>query len=587
VLRIAAIVSPILLAALAAYQWREKARVENPGSVSASFVPVPLTTYPGYEIGPTLAPDGARLAFAWTGGELKNMDIYSKELAVGAPARLTFGPERDFSPAWSPDGRWIVFLRELSEAARQFGVIVIPSNGGPEKMVATIKRIPFGGFPAAGFVASWLSWSRDSRWIVASDSEGESTTQQLVAFDLASGERRALTTPPRTGWGDLDPEVSPDGKSVAFARMLGYDSAQLYLLDIDANLRVRGAPRLVTPFKAHMGDLSWAPNGAELLFSVGAVRRTLWRVGAGGSKPAERINLLADFASGARIAGNRLVFVQRRVDTNIWRLAMNGQRELLRPIASTFREGGPQFSPDGRKILYVFGGGGASEVWLANSDGLHARRLAGDGIHDALAPRWSPDGRLVSFLSGAGGVVNLYVVPAAGGAARRISDEPIDASAPNWSRDGRWIYFGSVRAGRSEVFRVPVAGGAIERVTTNGGWFASESGDGKILYYTKGEGISDVWSRPLQGGDESIVLHSISGGFAVSRNSIWFLRRAAPGRFAVFSCNLKSGRTRILAEIDANPEIGSGLTVSPDELSVLYTQIDSEGSDLMVVEGFR
>ena len=46
-----------------------------------------------------------------------------------------------------------------------------------------------------------------------------------------------------------------------------------------------------------------------------------------------------------------------------------------------------------------------------------------------------------------------------------------------------------------------------------------------------------------------------------------------------------SGRTRTLAEIDK--PITWGLTVSPDERTVLYSQVDQSGSDLMLVDGFR
>ena len=76
---------------------------------------VPLTTYTGREYEPALAPDGNRVAFAWSGPDVsigRTASIYIKQIGEERALRLTSVPGAiDFGPDWSPDGAYIVFGR--------------------------------------------------------------------------------------------------------------------------------------------------------------------------------------------------------------------------------------------------------------------------------------------------------------------------------------------------------------------------------------------------------------------------------------------------------------------------------------------
>ena len=53
------------------------------------------------------------------------------------PYRLTNDPAMDYSPAWSPDGRLIAFLRR--SLAGKTAIMLIPQRGGSERILAEIN----------------------------------------------------------------------------------------------------------------------------------------------------------------------------------------------------------------------------------------------------------------------------------------------------------------------------------------------------------------------------------------------------------------------------------------------------------------
>lgn len=64
----------------------------------------------GDAVNPAWAPDGQRIAFAWTKGfDPGNYNIFIQEVATGTLTQLTHGAGRNEHPTWAPDGRHMVF----------------------------------------------------------------------------------------------------------------------------------------------------------------------------------------------------------------------------------------------------------------------------------------------------------------------------------------------------------------------------------------------------------------------------------------------------------------------------------------------
>ena len=158
--------------------------MRSPGKPpEAALNPVPLTTYPGFQVRPSFSPDGNQVAFVWNGEKQDNFDIYVKMIGTnGPPLRLTTDAASDFGPAWSPDGRFIAFLRDLPSG--KTAVLLIPAIGGPERKIAEI----FTDEPL-------LAWSPDGNWLAISEKDSETEPFALSLLSVDTGEKRRLTSP--------------------------------------------------------------------------------------------------------------------------------------------------------------------------------------------------------------------------------------------------------------------------------------------------------------------------------------------------------------------------------------------------------
>jgi Tol biopolymer transport system component len=279
---------------------------------------------------------GSRIAFGLEQGSLTS--LYSVRPDGSGLRRLTVPPTRqqlggDSGPVWSPNGRSIVFERDLTYwGADRFQLASVRARGGigrrltsgPYDAMPTISpdgsRIAFvrltrtddtasvslytvdrSGRHAMKLVSDGLdlspSWSPDGQTLVFSRlaDHAQPIAQATLYLAAADGSRvRPLGAVPLHG---VSPEWSPDGSRVAFVSFVDHNgrfcsgescapNGEIYVVNADGT----GLTRL-TSSKADDEHPTWSPDGSRIAFASGFVLRSqghlpwLETIPAGGGKP--------------------------------------------------------------------------------------------------------------------------------------------------------------------------------------------------------------------------------------------------------------------------------------------------------------
>ena len=180
-------------------------------------------------------------------------------------------------------------------------------------------------------------------------------------------------------------------------------------------------------------------------------------------------------------------------------------------------------SPDGRQIVFVASGDGASRLWLRSLASTSAQPLS--GTEGSTLPFWSPDSKSVGFF-GAGNLKRLDL----GGGAPQTLTAAAQGRGGTWNADGVILFSPSTTG---PLFRISASGGQAAAVTkldqqpSHRHPFFLPDGR-QFLFYASGTGdTSGIYLGSLDSGDTTRLTAADSRGVYLSSGWLLWVRAQA------------------------------------------------------------
>ena len=351
----------------------DKSQAEEPFHIvlirARDGVKTSITAPPDKSIGdvsPAFSPDGKSLAFLRAASSGVS-DVYVGPVSGGPARRLTFDNRNAESIAWTPDGRWIVFS---SDRRRNSVLWRVPAAGGePERVGGVGENVTDPVFSKDGRMAYTQLFSDANIWRV--ETSGKTPPVKVISSTQY----------------DSSPQYSPDGSRVAF-RSNRSGSNEVWVSD--------GSGRIPVQLTHYAGPLTgtprWSPDGMNIAFDT-------------------RPNGQADIYVVSSIGGT--------------------PRQVTR---SEFEDVVPSWSTDGAWIYFASNRTGAWQVWRVRADGSVEEQVTRDGGFAAFE---SPDGHYLYYAKGRG----------AAGLWRKLLPNGLEEPVLPQLKAGFWGYWAIVEQG--------------------------------------------------------------------------------------------------------------------------------------------
>ena len=521
----------LLLVVIGSTLWLSDRRGAAPASDAFEGAQFQMVTdFDGTEQAAAISRDGRLVAFV--SDRDGPIDVWVAQFGTGQFYNLTRGRVRQLvNPSvrtlgFSPDGALVTFWARGVDGADndEIGIWAIPVLGGQPR-------------PYLEGVAEF-DWSRDGSQLVYHTpgpgdptfvSRSASLSQQPAIFSAASGLHAHFPT-----W-------SPDGAFIYFVQGSVPDAMDVWRMRPDgsnperitqhnalvghpvlvddktlvylAGTRDGSGPRLHVMNLAdrvpraqgtdldRFTSLSASADGRRLVATRTNPKGTLWRMHVGAGATMSPVSVPTGRGFSPRLAPGFLVYLAPKPDGDaVWKMVDGTATELWSARGARIF-GGPEISPDGRRVAFTVEHGGKSLLYVVNADGTNARVLS-ERLRLQGAPAWSPDGRTIASGAIADGKSHLFLFPLEGVPRSLIEDVAID---PAWSPSGDFVVYSAADIGTEFAVKAVSATGQPHRVPeltlTRGARRLRFYQDRRVLVAMRGDiRHKDLWLIDLDSG---------------------------------------------------------------------------------------
>lgn len=379
----------------------------------------PLTQDLGWNIHPSVSPDGQSIAFISDRGGLSNiwtMDLDGKNLRAVSEEKKNLM----HSPKWSPDGAYLVANKGImSSRSIPAGEIWLYHKNGGDGVPLKERN---GGKKEQKNIAD-PAFSHDGRYVYYTQDLTPGSTFSynrdplkgvfgIQRYEMSNGEE---TTVAGGVGGAIVPTPSPDGKKLAFIRRIREKTA-LYIKDLESGVEKAIYTELERDMQEGFGSegyfayFDWTPDAQHIVFwSGGGFHKINVSDSAVQAIPV-RVKSTLRFADAQRVAVD---VASDQFDLKMTRWA--------------------QKSPNGKSILFQALG----KLYVHDISSGKSRRLTRQNDHDEFYPRYSVDGRKIIYTTWNDQTLgSIKVVSASGGKGKTVSRQPGHYVEPSFATDG-------------------------------------------------------------------------------------------------------------------------------------------------------
>lgn len=473
----------------------------------------PVTMHEAHDYAPVFSPDGRHLAFS--SNRHGGYDVFVVPVQGGKPRRLTFDSAADIVCGWTPDGKNVVFNSARGTAfPANPEMYTVPVDGGAERKLNLFEakdvqfaqqgnKLAFVRGPGAWNRRGYRGSSNDDIYLANADDTG---TTRLTTFD---GQ-------------DTAPMFSPDGRKLYYVTENGSKEkcANIVVQELDG-LKPAAALRNITSHTEEMVRRARiSGNGEWIVYELGG---DLWVASTKSGGPSPRKLAIEVYADDKSNTEKVTTFTRDATDYALSPdethavLVIHGQLFLTkvpgggkctRLTEHPFADAAPNWSPDGKRVIFTSDRGGTTDVYAVEADDAEHPEFVkahkfktiqltkGDG--EEIKPTFNPKGDRIAFIRRG----QLWTMKPDGTEQKPVVEDKKVVDF-DWSPDGKYFAFSRVDGSfASELYIVPTDGSAKPRNVSRYATYNSEvtwsQTGGKIGFISQRSDIFSMHVLSLQ-----------------------------------------------------------------------------------------